>query len=124
MNGKAFNPLSPHALRESFGSIMTGHGVPKTVVDFWLGHEIGEMAEAYQEAQYQDVKRMYLEREAYISVSVGEDLTKIREVEQREQQLQAVVNGLTAENLELKQRLQRLEQKLNEIEKALQDVAK
>jgi septal ring factor EnvC (AmiA/AmiB activator) len=67
---------------------------------------------------------MYLEREAYISVSVGEDLTKIREVEQREQQLQAVVNGLTAENLELKQRLQRLEQKLSEIEKALQDVAK
>ena len=60
MNGRAINPLSPHALRESFSSIMTNKGVPKTITDFWLGHEIGEMARAYQEAQYEDVKRMYL----------------------------------------------------------------
>ena len=120
MNGKAFNPLSPHALRESFGSIMTGHGVPKTVVDFWLGHEIGEMAEAYQEAQYQDVKRMYLEREAYISVSVGEDLTKIREVEQREQQLQNIVNGLLAENMSLKAKLEDLAKDVEALKRVVQ----
>ena len=47
-NGKAFNPLGPHALRESFGSIMINSGVPDTIVDFWLGHAIGDMAEAYK----------------------------------------------------------------------------
>jgi len=44
-NGRDFNPLSPHALRESFASIMINKGVPDTIVDFWLGHEIGEMAD-------------------------------------------------------------------------------
>ncbi len=39
-NGKAFNPLGPYALRESFGSILINSGVPDTIVDFWLGHNI------------------------------------------------------------------------------------
>jgi integrase len=124
LNGKAFNPLSPHALRESFGGIMTGQGVPKTIVDFWLGHEIGGMAEAYQEAQYEDVRRMYLEREAHISVSVGEDLTRIREIEEQERRLQALVNGLTSENLELKARLAQLENEHREFkQQTLREIA-
>ena len=48
MNERAINPLSPHALRESFSSIMTNKGVPKTVTNFWLGHEIGEMAKTWR----------------------------------------------------------------------------
>jgi len=51
-NGNEFNPLSPHALRESFGSLMINRGVPDTILDFWLGHEIGRMAEAYKGVQY------------------------------------------------------------------------
>lgn len=71
MNGKHFNPLGPHALRESFGSIMINKGVPDSIVDFWLGHEIGEMAEAYKRGQYEELRRMYLEREQFISISSG-----------------------------------------------------
>ena len=119
MNGKAINPVSPHALRESFGSIMTGHGVPKSVVDFWLGHEIGEMARAYQDARYEDLKRMYLEMEPYISVTAGSNVEKIREIESREQQLQALINGLTAENLELKRRIAKAEARLEELERLI-----
>jgi len=124
MNGRAINPISPHALRESFSSIMTSKGVPKTVTDFWLGHEIGEMARAYQEAQYEDVKRMYLEREPYISVTVGSnEITELKKhlEEQRSQlqrqkdELQAIVNGLTRENLELKERLTELSKRFNEL---------
>lgn len=63
-----FNPLSPHALRESFGSIMTNSGVPDTIVDFWLGHEIGEMAEAYKSVQFESLKQMYMEKEKLLSV--------------------------------------------------------
>ena len=65
----SFNPLSPHALRESFGSIMINSGVPDTIVGFWLGHQIGEMAEAYKSVQYESLKKMYLEREKLISIS-------------------------------------------------------
>ena len=68
-NGKAFNPLGPHALRESFGSIMINSGVPDTIVDFWLGHSIGEMGEAYNSVQYESLKKMYLEREKLLSFS-------------------------------------------------------
>jgi len=50
-------------LRESFGSIMTNSGVPDTVVDFWLGHEIGEMAEACKSVRFESLKKMYLDRE-------------------------------------------------------------
>jgi len=67
-NGKALNPLGPHALRESFGSIMINSGVPDTIVDFWLGHTIGEMAEAYKGVQFESLKQIYLEREKLISI--------------------------------------------------------
>lgn len=119
MNGKDFNPLSPHALRESFGSIMTNKGVPDSIVDFWLGHEIGEMAEAYKKGKEEELKRIYLEREAFISITTGGELEeKLRaEIDEKNRQLQSLVNGLTSENLELKGRVKGLEQsigKLNE----------
>ena len=124
LNGRAFNPLSPHALRESFGSILTGQGVPKTVVDFWLGHEIGEMAEAYQEARFEDAKDLYLRCEPFLSVSVGEDLAKIREVEKREHQLQTIVNNLVAENMQLKQTLKEVAKEVEELKHIVQHLLK
>jgi site-specific recombinase XerD len=126
-NGKAFNPLSPHALRESFGSIMTNAGVPRTIVDFWLGHEIGEMAEAYQAVQFESLKKMYLEREKLISIStqkvdVEELEAKLRaEVEQGNRQLQVMVNNLVTENMDLKNRIRLTEQKLTELEKLIRE---
>jgi len=91
-NGKDMNPCSPHALRESFGSIMTNNGVPDTVVDFWLGHEIGEMAKAYKGARFNELKKMYSERERFISISVPEsdvveDLRK--QMEERSKDVEA-----------------------------------
>jgi len=111
-NGKDMNPCSPHALRESFGSIMINNGVPDTVVDFWLGHEIGDMARAYKGVQFERLKEMYAERERFISITVpeSEEIDRLRkEVEDRNKQLQTLVNGLTAENLELKARMAKME---------------
>jgi len=71
-NGKDMSPVNPHALREAFGSIMTGKGVDGEIVDFWLGHEIGEMAETYKRAKVEDLRQMYAEREQFISVTVPE----------------------------------------------------
>lgn len=50
------NPISPHALRESFSSLMLNSGVAETIVDFWLGHEIETMAQAYKALQSNKVR--------------------------------------------------------------------
>jgi len=120
-NGKAFNPLGPHALRESFGSIMINSGVPDTIVDFWLGHSIGEMAEAYKSVQAESLRKMYLERERLISVSaqkvdVEELKTKLRaELEQSNRQLQIMVNNLVTDNMTLKNEVSGVKQGLEKL---------
>ena len=121
MNGRDFNPLSPHALRESFGSIMTNKGVPDTIVDFWLGHEIGEMAEAYKHARLEELRRTYMEREVFISISTSGELEqKLRaDIDEKNRQLQTLVNGLTTENMQLKQTVKALEEALKNHEKRL-----
>jgi integrase len=124
-NGHSFNPLGPHALRESFGSIMTNSGVPDTIVDFWLGHEIGELAEAYKSVQFDSLKQMYLAREKLISISAAKvDVEELKEklkieMEQQNRQLQLMVNNLVTENMDLKQRMSRTEQMLESIQKTL-----
>ena len=133
-NGKAFNPLGPHALRESFGSIMINSGVPDTIVDFWLGHSIGEMAEAYKGVQFESLKQIYREREKLISISTAE--TDVKEVEAKlrveldegKKELQNLVNGLASkslrleeENKDLKRRIQLTEQRLAELEKLVKE---
>jgi hypothetical protein len=129
-NGHEFNPLGPHALRESFGSIMTNSGVPDTIVDFWLGHEIGEMAEAYKGVQLDSLKQMYLAREKLISISAQkvdvEDLKeKLKiEMEQQSRQLQLMVNSLMTENMDLKNRMQGVERKLSDIERTVTEMRK
>jgi len=125
-NGNGFNPLGPHALRESFGSIMINSGVPDTIVDFWLGHEIGEMAEAYKGVQFESLKQMYADREKLLSISPKENLEELKsklkeEVDQQNKQLRAIVNNLVSENMDLKKRISRTEQKLGELEKAIED---
>lgn len=125
-NGKAFNPLGPHALRESFGSIMINSGVPDTIVDFWLGHSIGEMAEAYKSLQAESLKEMYLQRENLISVNPKTDVKEIEaklrgELEQQNHQLQILVNNLATENTDLRHRIQVAEQKLVELESLVKE---
>lgn len=129
-NGHEFNPLGPHALRESFGSIMTNSGVPDTVVDFWLGHEIGEMSEAYKGVQLESLKQMYAQREKLLSISAQKvDVEEIREklrveVEQTNRQLQIMVNSLVTENMDLKNRMQQVERKLSDFEKHFSELNK
>jgi len=55
-----------------------------TIVDFWLGHEIGDMAKAYKETQFENLKKMYLEREHLLAVSSskGENVRTRAEVKE------------------------------------------
>jgi len=120
-NGNDFNPLGPHALRESMSGLMTNSGVPDTVVDFWLGHSIGEMSEAYKGPQYESVRKMYLEREQLLSISTPKvDLEKLKvklrvEIEEQNRQLQLMVNNLVTENMDLKNQQRKTNDELDKI---------
>lgn len=86
IDGKGYNVLGPHALRESFGSIMINSGVTDSIVDFLLGHEIGDMAEAYKRGQYESVRQMYKDREKLLDPYAGtgngaEALKKVKALE-------------------------------------------
>jgi len=113
-NGLDFNPLGPHALRESMSSLMTNSGVPDTIVDFWLGHEIGAMAEAYKGPQFESVRKMYLEREKLLSIETPKvDVDKLKaklriEVEEQNRQLRGLMDHLLLENVDLKKRVDEL----------------
>jgi len=124
--GKAFNLAGPHALRESFGSIMINSGVPDTIVDFWLGHSIGDLAAAYKSVQLESLKKMYLDREKLISISqppvdTADLERKVDEkVDERIQSLQKVIANYATENMELKSRMARVELEITELKKELE----
>ncbi|MEM3365876.1 MAG: tyrosine-type recombinase/integrase [Candidatus Bathyarchaeia archaeon] len=117
-NGNRINPVSPHALRESFGSIMINSGVPDTIVDFWLGHEIGDMARAYKGIQYENVRKMYMEREHLISISQPQDIGKLREAITQEvkREAQEWYGNVLEENIKLRYKVDELSSKLSAFE--------
>lgn len=97
--------VNPHALRESFGSVMASHAMPTGMVDFLLGHSIGELAEVYQREQADIVREEYAKREIYISINLNGNhlgkevgdlkdiITKLREENEktRKEMLSAVI---------------------------------
>jgi integrase len=80
-NGGGFNKYGAHALRESFSSIAHKNKVPRSMVDLWLGHEIGDLEEAYERSQYEDVVAQYLAIEPLLSVTGVSDKLKASEKE-------------------------------------------
>jgi site-specific recombinase XerD len=112
-NGNSFNPLGTHSLRESFGSLMINSGVPDTIVDFWLGHEIGDMAKAYKETQFENLKKMYLEREHLLAVSSSKGENERTKAEVKE--VKDDLYNLHAENASIKKEIKSLKTKIANI---------
>jgi len=104
-NGNSFNPLGTHSLRESFGSLMINSGVPDTIVDFWLGHGIGDMTKAYKETQFKNLRQMYLEREHLLAISAPKEDEKTK-AEVRE--VKDDLYSLHAENASMKKEIKSL----------------
>ena len=115
-NGNDFNPLGTHSLRESFGSLMINSGVPDTIVDFWLGHAIGDMAEAYKSVQFESLRKMYLEREKLLSITtpaldekqIAQAVeTKVSsKVDERIVGVERLISKFAAENIALKKEVE------------------
>ncbi len=112
-NGNSFNPLGTHSLRESFGSLMINSGVPDTIVDFWLGHEIGDMAKAYKETQFENLKHMYLEREHLLSVSASKGENEKTKAEVKE--VKDDLYQLHLENKQMKKEIKLLNSQIGDM---------
>lgn len=79
-----------------------------------MGHE-GYLTEVYRRYNPEDLARFYKQGEAALLIfAEAGEVSKLRdEIEERNRQLQILVNGLTAENLELKEKVRKIEARLN-----------
>jgi integrase len=114
--------VHPHVLRKFFRSKMATV-IPVDVTEALMGHE-GYLTEVYRKYSTEDLAGFYKQGEhtLLIFTEVAE-ISKIKaEVEDRNKQLQTLVNGMATENMDLKQRMMKLEQKIAGIEKDVHDV--
>jgi len=116
--------LHPHCLRKFFRSKLA-QVIPVDIVESMMGHE-GYLVEAYRKYSQEDLADFYKKGEHTLLVfGNGKDLAKLRlEVEEKNKQLQQIINGLVSENLQLKERIKKLEdgfKEIQELKKALEE---
>jgi len=114
----------PHTLRKFFRTKL-GAVIPVDVVEALMGHE-GYLTEVYRRYSMDDLAKFYKQGESALLIfTEAEEVGKLRaEVEDRNRQLQTLVNGLTAENLELKSRVSRAEMEILKVIKKVEDLEK
>lgn len=105
-----------HVLRKFFRTRM-GAVIPVDITEALMGHE-GYLTEAYRKYSDSDLAKFYLKGEHSVMIfNEAAEIAKLREeVEQRNKQLQEVVNGVVSENLALKKELQELKKRVKELE--------
>lgn len=116
--------VHPHVLRKFFRTRL-GAVIPVDVVEALMGHE-RYLTEVYRRYSVEQLAEFYLKGEhALLVFTETQEVSKIRkEIEERNQQLQTLVNGLTSENLELKSRISKVEIKIIELKKAIEKLLK
>ena len=111
----------PHVLRKFFRTKMATL-IPVDVTEALMGHE-GYLTEVYRRYSMEDLAKFYLQGEhALLVFTEAEEVGKLRaEIEERNKQLQEIVNGLTAENLTLRGKVERHEEKIENIMRVLEE---
>lgn len=124
----------PHVLRKFFRTKLATV-ISVDVVEALMGHE-GYLTEVYRKFSLEDLAKFYKQGESALLVftEAGEVSKLKQEVEDRNRQLQVLVNGLTTENLELRGRIakmeidhldlkKKVEAELAEVKKALEELS-
>ena len=116
--------LHPHALRKFFRSKLA-QVIPVDIVEALMGHE-GYLTQVYRRYSLEDLADFYKKGEHTLLVfGNGKDLAKLRvEVEEKNKQLQQIINGLVSENLTLKQEIQEHKKALEELKGAVAELRK
>ena len=120
-----FDPktISTHTIRKAFRKIVRQTNIDDDDKEQLMGHVIPGSRQAYY-----DKKDVDLIRDAYFKCNFTREapeseVTKLRkEVETQRDQLQTIVNGLSAENLELKSRVARMELSQTRFEKHIESL--
>jgi integrase len=112
--------LHPHVLRKFFRTKL-GTVIPVDVAEALMGHE-GYLTEVYRRYTTEDLAKFYLQGEpALFVLTEAEEVAKLRvEVEDKNKQLQTVMNGLATENLDLRQRVAVAEKDLAEMKSLIE----
>jgi len=109
------NLIHPHVLRKFFRTRL-GSVIPTDVAEALMGHE-GYLTEVYRRYTVEDLAKFYKRGEGVLTIfSNAEEVSKLKvEVEEKNKQLQSIINGLVSENLELKERIAKVEKILEKI---------
>ena len=67
MTEDAYNPARPHSLRAAFNSRLIGK-IDETLRDFWMGHAIGGVSKAYLAMPTEDLRKLYMSAEEFLSI--------------------------------------------------------
>lgn len=112
--------IHPHVLRKFFRTKLASV-IQVDVVEALMGHE-GYLTEVYRKYSVEDLAKFYKQGEHSLQVftDAGEVNSLRQEIEDRNKQLQTLAQGFSAENLELKSRISRLELEHIEFKKQLQ----
>jgi integrase len=107
--------VHPHVLRKFFRTKMATV-IPVDVTEALMGHE-GYLTEVYRRYSLEDLAKFYKQGEHTLLVfAESENISKLKaEIEERNRQLQSLVNGLTSENMDLKAKVNTLEKAIAEL---------
>ena len=100
-----------------------GAVIPVDVAEALMGHE-GYLTDVYRRYTTEQLAEFYQQGESALLVfTEAEEVSKLRlEVDAQTKQLQVMVNSLVAENMDLKQRLSRLEGEVDRYAKVLDEL--
>ena len=128
-NGTNRYKLHPHVLRKFFRTRL-GAVIPVDVAEALMGHQ-GYLTQAYRRYSVEDLGKIYKEGESALTIFSDKyqiDLLKGK-LENKNQQLQQLVTGLSTENLTLKTDIEKqkkesfsLENNLNHLSALVKDV--
>ena len=123
-NGLERYTVHPHVLRKFFRTRMATV-IPVDVVEALMGHE-GYLTEVYRRYSLEDLARFYKQGEHTLLVFAdNEGVGKLRaEIEERNRQLQTLINGLVAENMMLKSELNKFKEQISEMQKTIEELQK
>jgi integrase len=114
--------LHVHCLRKFFRTRMATL-IPVDIVEALMGHS-QYLDSVYRRYSVEDLEQFYTQGEPSVLVfSSGEDIAKLKkEIEDKNLQLQNIINGLVSENLALKTKITENEKAIKELEKKLEEV--
>ena len=103
-----YNAARPHSLRAAFNSQLMGK-IDGVLREFWMGHSIGRVAQAYLMMPDEEMKELYMDAEKYLAIErtsrdelIERKVVKIPpETEERIKHLEARLTKLSVENEQL-----------------------